>query len=149
MKKTTRALVISVLTASSLFASGVYADGPGNGPDRQWHQQGGDRHDRQDRGGEYRHDDRGPGGRDDRGHGDRFRASERDHFAWRGHNFRRGEPLPPRFRGPDYRVDNWHQRGLYAPPRGAYWGYIDGNYVLIAAATGIITSILLGSAAGY
>ncbi|MBK0001501.1 RcnB family protein [Erwinia sp. S38] len=151
MKKTTLALVLSVLTASSFFSTFSHADGPGNGPERQWHQQGGgqpdrgDRHDRNDRGGPDRHDNRGP----DRDNHERFRPAERDRFAWNGHDFRRGQPLPPHFRGNDYRVDDWHRRGLYEPPRGAYWGYIDGNYVLIAAATGVITSIILGSALGH
>ncbi|MBM7342659.1 RcnB family protein [Pantoea coffeiphila] len=125
MKKSTLALVLSVLTASSFFSTFSHADGPGNGPDR--------------------HDNRGP----DRDRHERFRPAERDRFAWNGHDFRRGQPLPPHFRGYDYRIDDWHRRGLYEPPRGAYWGYIDGNYVLIAAATGVITSIILGSALGH
>lgn len=36
-----------------------------------------------------------------------------------------------------------------APPEGHHWSYIDGNYVLIAAATGIITSILVSGALGH
>jgi len=147
MKKTTLALIISVFTASSLFTTLTYADGPGNGPDREWHQQGG--HDK--RGGNERHDDRhdhrGP---DERGYDHRGRGGpgERDHFAWQGHDFRRGHPAPDRFRGDDYRVDDWRDRGLDEPPRGEHWAYVDGNYVLIAAATGIITSIILGNIAG-
>lgn len=54
-------------------------------------------------------------------------------------------PPPPRFRGDDYRVYDWHARGLQAPPPGEHWAYIDGNYVLIAAATGIITSIIMST----
>lgn len=147
MKKTTLALIISVFTASSLFTTLSYADGPGNGPDREWHQQGG--HD--NHGGDERHVDR----HDDRGHnerGDDHRGrggpGERDHFAWQGHDFRRGHPAPDRFRGDDYRVDDWRDRGLDEPPRGEHWAYVDGNYVLIAAATGIITSIILGNIVG-
>lgn len=150
MKKTTLALVLSVFTVSSFFSSLSHADGPGNGPDRQWHQQDGgqhdrgNRHDRQANGGPDRHENRASDH-----HDARFHSAERDHFAWNGHDFRRGQPLPPRFRGNDYRIDDWHRRGLYEPPRGAYWGYIDGNYVLIAAATGVITSIILGNALGH
>ncbi|MDO7775535.1 RcnB family protein, partial [Escherichia coli] len=48
-----------------------------------------------------------------------------------------------RYRGNDYRVSNWNDRGLPPPPQGQHWSYINGNYVLIAAATGIITSILV------
>jgi Predicted integral membrane protein len=54
--------------------------------------------------------------------------------------------MPPEFRGPHYRVDDWRERRLPEPPRGEYWSYIDGNYVLIAAATGVITSLLLNGA---
>jgi Ni/Co efflux regulator RcnB len=43
----------------------------------------------------------------------------------------------------DYRVRDWNDRGLPPPPQGQHWSYINGNYVLIAAATGIITSILV------
>ncbi|MCQ4010676.1 RcnB family protein, partial [Klebsiella pneumoniae] len=33
-------------------------------------------------------------------------------------------------------VRDWSDRGLPPPPEGHHWSYIDGNYVLIAAATG-------------
>jgi len=42
-------------------------------------------------------------------------------------------------------VNDWRERGLREPPRGEHWAYVDGNYVLIAVATGIITSIILDS----
>ncbi|MBP2170234.1 Ni/Co efflux regulator RcnB [Erwinia toletana] len=146
MKKTTLALLMTVFTASTLFSTVTQAEGP---PGQQWHQQGG--HD--GRGGPEGHDGPGRGpdhGRDDR-HDDRGRGPDhhyesRDRFAWQGHDFRRGQPMPPHFRGDDYRVSDWHQRGLREPPRGEHWAYIDGNYVLIAAATGVITSILLNNA---
>ncbi|MCU5774058.1 RcnB family protein [Erwiniaceae bacterium BAC15a-03b] len=146
MKKTTLALLITVFSASTLFSTVTQAEGP---PGQQWHQQGG--HD--GRGGPEGHGGPGRGpdhGRDDR-HDDRGRGPDhhyesRDRFAWQGHDFRRGQPMPPHFRGDDYRVSDWHQRGLREPPRGEHWAYIDGNYVLIAAATGVITSILLNNA---
>lgn len=69
-----------------------------------------------------------------------------DRFAYGGHEFRKGQPAPQAFRGNDFRVNDWRARGLPAPPRGHHWSYIDGRYVLIAAATGIITSIILNSA---
>lgn len=148
MKKTTLTLIISLFTASSLFSTLSHADGPDHGPDQQWHQERGhDNRGDDHRGGDH-YNDRG---RDDRGHGDRGRGGpdERDHFAWNGHDFRRGHPAPDRFRGDDYRVDDWHDRGLDEPPRGEHWAYVDGNYVLIAAATGVITSIILGNVLGH
>ncbi|MCX8957084.1 RcnB family protein [Erwinia psidii] len=154
MKKTTLALLMTVFTASTLFSTVTRADGP---TVQQWHQQGGhDGHgDNDGHGGPGRgHDDRGSDGRGDhhrddnhgRDHGPRRHFEERDRFAWHGHDFRRGRPLPPDFRGDNYRVYDWHQRGLREPPRGQHWAYIDGNYVLIAAATGVITAILLNGA---
>ena len=145
MKKTTLALLIAVFSASSLFSTVTQADGP---PGQAWHHQGGheghggpgDR-DRPGRG-----PDRGPDFDSHRGHGPDRHFEERDRFAWQGHEFHRGQPLPPRFRGNDYRVNDWHARGLREPPRGECWASIDGNYVLIAAATGVITSILLNNA---
>ena len=86
----------------------------------------------------------GRGGPDGGPRGSEERRHEGEHFAWQGHDFRRGERAPERFRGDDYRLSDWRGRGLPEPPRGQHWAYIDGNYVLIAAATGIITSILLG-----
>ncbi len=89
----------------------------------------------------------GPG--DNRGHErgpDRHQMRERDHFAWNGHDFRKGHPMPHGFHDDRYRVSDWRGRGLPAPPSGHHWSYIDGNYVLIAAATGIVASILLSGA---
>ncbi|MDN8541155.1 RcnB family protein [Erwinia sp. BC051422] len=145
MKKTPLALLIAVFSASSLFSTVTQADGP---PGQAWHHQGGheghggpgDR-DRPGRG-----PDRGPDFDSHRGHGPDRHFEERDRFAWQGHEFHRGQPLSPRFRGNDYRVNDWHARGLHEPPRGERWASIDGNYVLIAAATGVITSILLNNA---
>lgn len=144
MKKTMLAFVITLFSASVCLSTQSYADGrDGGGPQdqQQWHRQGG-----QDRGD---HRDQGGPGRQD-GHGDRGprggpRGGERDHFAWQGHDFRRGHPAPPRFRGDEYRVHDWRGHGLREPSRGEYWAYVDGNYVLIAVATGVITSIILDS----
>ncbi|MEN0615061.1 RcnB family protein [Klebsiella indica] len=113
--------------------------GPGNGAQANNHQ-GNSGNRGSDRG--------GPGGRGahDNRHQERH---EQDHFAWNGHDFRKGQPAPQRFRGKDYRVDDWNDRGLPPPPSGQHWSYIDGNYVLIAAATGIITSILINGALSH
>lgn len=117
MKKLKYLPVITMLAASGTFYSaGVLADGPGS-PDN-----GRPPVERQ----------RGP----DMPH----------HFAYKGHDFERGKPVPEDFRGRDYRVSDWHDRGLPPPPEGQHWAYVDGNYVLIAAATGVITSIILNSA---
>ncbi len=42
------------------------------------------------------------------------------------------------------RVD-WRHHHLRRPPRGYEWREVDGNYVLAAAATGLIASIIANS----
>lgn len=151
---------------SCAFTSVSWADGPG-GNDRGQQQQvwqnnsgrGGPDGNRQQGPGNGSQANNNRGNGDNRGpdRGDRGRGGdnrnqerhEREHFAWNGHDFRRGQPAPQRFRGNDYRVDDWNDRGLPPPPSGQHWSYIDGNYVLIAAATGIITSILINGALGH
>jgi len=60
-------------------------------------------------------------------------------------HFRRGDHMPRHYRGHSYRVHNWSTYGLSYPPRGHYWVQVDNDFVLIAAATGIITSIILNN----
>ena len=145
---------------SCALTSVSWADGPGGnnrGQQQVWQQDAG-------RGGPDGNRQQGPqannhqGNGDNRGpaHGDKGlqgnphqERHERDHCAWNGHDFRKGQPAPERYRGNDYRINDWNDRGLPAPPRGQHWSYIDGNYVLIAAATGIITSILINGALSH
>jgi Ni/Co efflux regulator RcnB len=42
---------------------------------------------------------------------------------------------------------DYHSNHLKAPPRGYEWRQVDGNYVLAAAATGLIASAIIASAA--
>ena len=69
------------------------------------------------------------------GHGDHYVR----HDDWRngghiGHDdWNRGQHI-------DYR--HYH---LNAPPRGYEWRQVDGNYVLAAAATGLIASVIVAS----
>lgn len=147
MKKTTLALVMTVFAASSCFSAFSWADGPQGQPSQQQWQQGhGGQGGPGGHGGEHAGGPGGGRGHEGGPHGGPGRpGGERNHFAWNGHDFRRGHPAPERFRGDDYRVYDWHARGLQAPPPGEHWAYIDGNYVLIAAATGIITSIIMST----
>jgi Ni/Co efflux regulator RcnB len=61
----------------------------------------------------------------------------------RGHHWRRGERLPPNYR--THRVNDWQRYHLHRPPAGHYWTRVDNNYVLVAATTGLIASIIAGS----
>ena len=104
------AVILSCVLSVPAFADGPN-DGhrPGqptvwqNGPDHDAHHQGD-------------HDQRGP---DRDGHDKRDLARhEQDHFAWRGNDFRKGHPAPAPFRGDEYRVRDWSDRGLPPPPEG-------------------------------
>jgi Ni/Co efflux regulator RcnB len=59
------------------------------------------------------------------------------------HRYYRGDRLPPGLRTRHYVVDDWRGHRLSAPPRGYRWVQVDADYVLIAAATGLIASIIL------
>ncbi|MFP1760483.1 RcnB family protein [Lonsdalea quercina] len=146
MKKITLAMVMTVFTASSLLSTVSSAAGPDHQDGKQWQQgPGSQQHGGHDgnRGGQA---NRGGHGEPGRQQSHVQRGGDRDHFVSHGHDFRRGKPAPARYRGNDYRVNDWRARGLRQPPSGQHWAYIDGNYVLIAAATGVITSIILNSA---
>lgn len=62
--------------------------------------------------------------------------------AQQKHRWTKGQRLPARYRGQVVR-DYRHYR-LAPPPRGYNWVRVDNDYVLIAAATGLISSILAG-----
>ena len=71
------------------------------------------------------------------------RARYREVTVSRGHRWRKGQRLAANQRR--YVVNDWNQRGLRAPPRGYRWvreSNNSGDYILIAAATGLIASIL-------
>ena len=71
------------------------------------------------------------------------RPNWREATRSRGHNWRRGQRLSANQRR--YVVNDWQQRGLRTPPRGYRWvreNNNNGDYLLIAAATGLIASIL-------
>ena len=54
----------------------------------------------------------------------------------------RGQYLPPQYRQGRYVVTR-HQTYLYAPPRGHHWVQVNGEFLLVAAATGLIAHALL------
>lgn len=59
-----------------------------------------------------------------------------------------GQPLPSGYRGEAYVVSDWQSRGLYEPPPGYRWSYVDGQYVLAAVATGVIAAAFLAAMFG-
>lgn len=57
--------------------------------------------------------------------------------------WRRGAYVPGPYRR--YFVQDWGYYGLRAPPPGYRWVYADGNFVLMAVATGLIADVILNA----
>ncbi|PVZ88710.1 hypothetical protein C9426_07770 [Serratia sp. S1B] len=65
---------------------------------------------------------------------------DRDHPVRYWHE---GQYIPRDYMDDRYYVD-WHERRLPPPPYGHRWMQIDGDFVLVAVASSVITQILLG-----
>ena len=161
MKKILAAAIALSVLASAGAASAQSYPGYGQGG----YTQGGDRYDRRDdrrddryeRRDERRDDryDRRDDRRDDRyGRHDRResrweRRADRRYNAGRYHaprgyahrQWRRGQYLPPAYRGRDYQVDYRYYR-LPPPPRGYQYTRVNDDVVMTAIATGLIASIV-------
>lgn len=61
-----------------------------------------------------------------------------------GPRYHRGQYLPREYRGGRYIVTQ-HSPRLYAPPRGHHWVNVNGEFLLIAAATGLIAHAILNN----
>ena len=96
-------------------------------------------------------DNHGDGDRGGNNHGNDNHGNDRggrpqmaqDRGAGPGHDLRKGGRLPSQYRNRQYVVNDWRGHHLSAPPRGYQWVQTGGDYVLVAAATGLIASILL------
>mgnify|MGYP003592207724 CR=1 FL=1 len=56
-----------------------------------------------------------------------------------------GQRLPTQYRSDRYYVTDWRSRHLSEPPRGHRWANVDGSFVLVAVATGIISQVLFAN----
>lgn len=133
---TTRILSASVAACLGLGSLAVQAQ-PGPPPGR------GNGHGPQDMRHDGRHDDRGR-------HDQRYdRHAERHDNGRRGggpdHNWYKGSRVPPQYRSQHYVVNDWRGHRLSAPPRGYHWIQNGGDYLLVAIATGVIASMVLGN----
>jgi Ni/Co efflux regulator RcnB len=92
-----------------------------------------------------RHDDNRPGntmmgGHDDHHPGNSMMMQAQHHNDWHKggrigrDDWNRGQP-----------VNDWQTRHLSRPPRGYQWRRVDNNYVLAAAATGLIAGLVLAN----
>lgn len=61
-----------------------------------------------------------------------------------GPRWQRGQYLPREYRGGRYVVHQYGPR-MYAPPRGHHWVNVNGEFLLIAAATGLIAHAILNN----
>lgn len=105
-----------------------------------------DRYDNDRRGHDYRHDNRYDN------HHDNRRPNPPGHMhdnyprgAGPDHRWHRGDRVPPAYRTRGYVVEDWRGHRLSAPPRGYNWVQYGGDYLLIAIATGVITTMVLGN----
>lgn len=86
--------------------------------------------DRHDQPGYDRHDDR----HDNHGH-----QGPQGH-----HNWRKGDRIA-RNDWHRYQAVDWRRHHLRQPPRGYEWREVDGQYVMAAAATGLVAAIIAAS----
>lgn len=148
-------LLIPALIAATLSSVAVAQDrGQDRGRDDRNRGDNMQRGNDNNRGDGRRDDHRGDDRRNDRrnDHGNDFRGN--DHRNDRGpvaynrgagprHDLRRGGRLPSEYRNRQYVVNDWRGHRLSAPPRGYQWVQAGSDYVLVAAATGLIASIFL------
>ncbi len=82
---------------------------------------------------------------DDR-HDDRRAEQHMDNRgAGPDHAWHRGDRLPDAYRGNQYVVSDWKSHHLHQPPAGYHWVNVNGDFVLAAIATGVITDMLLNN----
>ena len=143
----TSAIVCAVLAGSFGLSSVAFAqDGRFDRGDRgdRRHEQRFDRHDR----GQARHDDRNDrrwqGAYQQQPHYNQPRYVYQQPNYRAAHRFYRGGYLPYEYRQHGYYVNNWQAYpALYAPPYGHQWVNVDGEFLLVALATGLIANALL------
>ncbi|MGB3747375.1 MAG: RcnB family protein [Rhodanobacter sp.] len=131
-----------LLTLSAVLgAMLMLAGGPALAKDHdQGHDRGHDRHQRDDGDhGHWRDGDRGHGRGHAYGHYKNWHDRGR-HEGW----YRRGGYLPVEYRSTRYVVYDWRDARLREPPRGYHWVRSDnGDFLLVAIATGVIVDLLL------
>lgn len=71
-----------------------------------------------------------------------YDKSRKHHDARKKHRWSKGQRFDRDYRR--YRVDerDYRRYRLHTPPRGYYWVRADDDFILVAAATGIISSVI-------
>jgi len=75
-------------------------------------------------------------------------ADEHDHHYVHHEEWKKGYKLHDEDWKRGEHVD-YHEHHLRAPPRGYEWREVDGNYVLAAVATGVISSVVAAEVAAH
>jgi Ni/Co efflux regulator RcnB len=163
-KKFLMPALVAAMLASSMAAMAQDRDYHHDG-DSNWQQQRDERYQRNDD--RYQHNDDRYQGNDDRYHRNELREQRRErdrryreqqggwgrtadfNSGYDGygpdHDMHRGQRLPSRYRTHQYVVDNWRVHHLSRPPRGQHWVQVGADYVLVAAATGLIVQAVTGN----
>ncbi|HEX7815398.1 RcnB family protein [Dyella sp.] len=83
----------------------------------------------------------------DRDHHDHDRTVVIEHDRGRREGwYHPGGYVPAEYRGDRYVVNDWHARHLREPPPGYHWVRSDnGDFLLVAVATGVITDLIINS----
>ena len=165
----TSAIACAVLAGTFGLGSVASAQGMGRGGDHGDRGDRGDRaeqrHDRNDDHRNGRWDGRRDDRRDDRGDRQGWRAGhQQPHYGYQqpqyhyqqpryvyqqpsyrhSPRFYRGSYLPHEYRNRGYYVSNLQSHpGLYAPAYGQQWVNVDGEFLLVALATGLIANAIL------
>ncbi|HMH64331.1 MAG TPA: RcnB family protein [Rhizomicrobium sp.] len=87
-----------------------------------------------------RHDDNRPGNSMTMQRHDNDRHDNNNNRGWR-----KGGRIERNDWNRGQRVNDWQTRHLQRPPRGYEWRRVDNNYVLAAAATGLIAALVLAN----
>ena len=127
----TRLSLFIAAAVIGMSAGPVMAQSHGHDRDDHGHYDKHDKHhDKYDHGKYDHRDERRYSGMHDRGR----------HEGW----YKRGGHVPVEYRTGRYVVTDWHREHLRQPPRGYHWVRSDnGDFLLIAVATGVITDLLL------
>lgn len=95
-----------------------------------------------------RHDNGRPGAmmqHRDNDRRDNYRNDNVRHDNGRRHNWYKGGRIDRSDWNRGQRVNDWQNRRLQRPPRGYEWRRVDNNYVLAAAATGLIMGLVIAN----
>ncbi|NHZ36046.1 RcnB family protein [Massilia rubra] len=137
-----KALIIALMAVCMGTGSAAFAQSRDYRGEHDQRSERNERYERGDRDGR-RDNDRYDHRRGDRYDGPRGGYQGHDRGSSERQHYRRGAYLEHQHRGSSYVVSDWRSRRLSAPPRGSHWVQANGDYLLVAIATGLITQVLL------